>query len=390
MNTETCSVTNLRKTLIVATVASVLLAACAAAPLKPDGAAEVRNKLTQLQSDPNLGSRAPLAIKEADAAVSTAEQPQADKDLAAYRVYLADRKVETARAQAETRFAEDQRAALSAQRERARLNARTQEADAAKSQAATSRMAAANSEQEADAAKSQAATSRLAAASSEQEADAARSQATTSRMAAASSEQEADAAKSQAATARMAAANSEQEADAAKSQAATARMAAASSGQEADAARSQAATARMAAASSEQEAAELQRQINALQAKVTDRGLVLTLGDVLFETGRADLKAGAAGNLNKLVAFLTKYPERVVAIEGYTDSVGSEDYNQALSQRRADSVRSYLIRAGIESGRLTASGMGKDDPVAGNDSAIGRQQNRRVAVIINNSPTALR
>ena len=285
MNTEKCSVTNLRKTLIAATVASVLLAACAAAPLKPDGAAEARNKLTQLQSDSNLGSRAPLAIKEADAAVTAAEQPQADKDLAAHRVYLADRKVETARALAETRFAEDQRAALSAQREHARLDARTHEADAAKSQVATARMDAANSEQE---------------------------------------------------------------------------------------------------------AAELQRQIDALQAKPTDRGLVLTLGDVLFETGRADLKAGAAGNLSKLVAFLTKYPERVVAVEGYTDSVGSEDYNQALSQRRADSVRSYLVRAGIESGRISASGMGKNDPVASNDSASGRQQNRRVAVIINNPPIALR
>ena len=348
MKPVNCSVANLRKTLVAATVASVLLAACAVTPLKPDGAAEARDKLTQLQSDPNLGSRAPLAIKEADAAVSLAEQPQADKDLGAYRVYLADRKVATARALAETRLAEDQRAALSAQRERVRLDARTQEADAARNQAATARMAAAGSEQEADAARSQAAT------------------------------------------ARMAAAGSEQEADAARSQTATARMAAAGSEQEADAARSQAATARMAAASSQQEAAEMQRQIDALQAKVTDRGIVLTLGDVLFETGRADLKAGAAGNLNKLVAFLTKYPERVVAIEGYTDSVGSEDYNQALSQRRADSVRSYLVRAGIESGRLSASGMGKNDPVAGNDSAIGRQQNRRVAVIINNSPTALR
>jgi outer membrane protein OmpA-like peptidoglycan-associated protein len=299
MNTQNCSVTNLRKTLIAATVASVLLAACAAAPLKPDGAAEVRNRLTQLQSDPNLGSRAPLAMKEADVAVSTAELPQADKDLAAHRVYLADRKVETARAQAQTRFAEDQRGALSAQRERARLDSRTQEADVAKGQAATARMSAASSEQEA-------------------------------------------------------------------------------------------AAARMSAASSEQEAAELQRQIDALQAKVTDRGLVLTLGDVLFETGRADLKAGAAVNLGKLVAFLTKYPERVVAIEGYTDSVGSDGYNQALSQRRAESVRSYLVRAGIEPGRLSASGMGKNDPVADNDSAIGRQQNRRVAVIINDPPIALR
>jgi outer membrane protein OmpA-like peptidoglycan-associated protein len=358
-----------RKTLIAATVAAVLLAACAAAPLKPDGAVAVRSKLTELQADPNLASRAPLAIKEADAAVRAAEQPQADKELGVHRVYLADRKVEKARAQAETRFAEDQREALSARRESARLDARTREADAAKSQAATARMAAASSQQETDAARSQAATARMAAASSEQETDAARSQA---------------------ATARMAAASSQQETDAARSQAATARMAAASSQQETDAARSQAATARMAAASSEQEAAELQRQIGVLQAKVTDRGLIVTLGDVLFESGRADLREGSAGNLNKLVAFLDKYPDRVVAIEGYTDSVGSEDYNQVLSQRRADSVRSYLVRQGINSARLTASGMGKTDPVASNESANGRQQNRRVAVIINNSPTALR
>jgi outer membrane protein OmpA-like peptidoglycan-associated protein len=111
---------------------------------------------------------------------------------------------------------------------------------------------------------------------------------------------------------------------------------------------------------------------------------------VLFESGRADLKTGAPGNLNKLVFFLNKHPDRSVAIEGYTDSVGSEEYNQALSQRRADSVRSYLVRQGIGSGRLTASGMGMSDPVAGNDSAAGRQQNRRVEVIVSNPPAALR
>ena len=88
MKTANSSVANLRKTLVATTIASVLLAACAAAPLKPDGAAEARNELTQLQSDPNLGSRAPLAMKEADVAVSVAEQPQADRELGAYRVCL--------------------------------------------------------------------------------------------------------------------------------------------------------------------------------------------------------------------------------------------------------------------------------------------------------------
>jgi outer membrane protein OmpA-like peptidoglycan-associated protein len=296
-----------RKTLIGAAVASILLAACTTAPVKPDGAAEARVKLTQLQSDPNLASRAAAAIKDADAAVRTAEQPEADKEAAANRVYLADRKVDTARELAEARFAEDQRAGLTAERDRARLDARTREADAAKDQVAT-----------------------------------AQAENTAQRVAA----------------------------DQARNDAASA--------------------AQVAAASSEQQAAELQRQIDVLQAKPTDRGLVLTLGDVLFTSGRADLKPGAAGNLNKLVAFLDKYPDRSVTIQGYTDSVGSEDYNQRLSERRADSVKSYLAEQGISSIRLSALGKGRRDPVADNDSAAGRQQNRRVEVIISNQTTALR
>jgi outer membrane protein OmpA-like peptidoglycan-associated protein len=134
----------------------------------------------------------------------------------------------------------------------------------------------------------------------------------------------------------------------------------------------------------------LQRQIDELQAKDTDRGLVLTLGDVLFESGKADLKSGATGNLNKLIAFLNNYPSRTVMIEGHTDSVGGEDYNQGLSQRRADSVKSYLAGQGIDSGRLDASGHGESDPVADNESAAGRQQNRRVEVIISNPAIASR
>jgi outer membrane protein OmpA-like peptidoglycan-associated protein len=117
--------------------------------------------------------------------------------------------------------------------------------------------------------------------------------------------------------------------------------------------------------------------------------LVLTLGDVLFTSGRADLKPGAMGNLNELVNFLVKYPDRTVAIHGYTDSLGSEEYNQGLSERRANSVKAYLADRGIDSTRLSASGMGQSAPVAGNDSAAGRQQNRRVEVTISNPPAAL-
>jgi len=135
------------------------------------------------------------------------------------------------------------------------------------------------------------------------------------------------------------------------------------------------------------QAEELQRQIAELNAKTTERGLVVTLGDVLFETDKSDLKEGSIVNLAKLSAFLTQYPERTVTIEGHTDSVGSDDYNLSLSQRRANSVQQFLISQGIAANRLTAIGKGENFPVASNDSASGRQMNRRVEVIISNTKT---
>jgi OOP family OmpA-OmpF porin len=130
------------------------------------------------------------------------------------------------------------------------------------------------------------------------------------------------------------------------------------------------------------QAQQLQQELAALQAKQTDRGLVLTLGDVLFETGQADLRAGALRNLYPLVTFLQKNPERQVMIEGHTDSVGSDAYNLELSQRRADAVRDFLMQNGIRAAQITTHGYGKTSPVASNDTAAGRQQNRRVELII--------
>jgi len=127
---------------------------------------------------------------------------------------------------------------------------------------------------------------------------------------------------------------------------------------------------------------QLQQELAALQAKQTDRGLVLTLGDVLFETGKADLRPGALRNLYPLVTFLQKYPERRVVIEGHTDTVGSDAYNLDLSERRADAVRDFLLQNGGNPAQLTARGYGKASPVASNDTAAGRQHNRRVELII--------
>ena len=276
---------NLSKPLGTAAMLSLFLGACATAPLPPAGAADARTRLTGLQSDARLGNRAPAAMKDAEAAVQAAEQPVArkDADLGVHRVYIADRRVDIATARATTRYAEDQRAKLGDERDRARLEARTREADSARTEAEMAR-------------------------------------------------------------------------------------------NDADSARS--------------DAEEMRRQIEAMQAEATDRGLVLTLGDVLFATGRSEVKVGSASNLNKLVAFLNKYPERKVQIEGHTDNVGSENSNQDLSQRRADSVRSYLMQQGIGADRLVAAGKGESQPIADNASDSGRQQNRRVVAIIENPASA--
>jgi outer membrane protein OmpA-like peptidoglycan-associated protein len=118
-----------------------------------------------------------------------------------------------------------------------------------------------------------------------------------------------------------------------------------------------------------------------LQAKQTDRGLVLTLGDVLFDTGRATLKPGADRTIDRLAQALKDNPNTKVQIEGHTDSVGGDDYNLALSERRAEAVSDALRLRGVPSDRYEAKGLGKDFPVASNSTAEGRQQNRRVEII---------
>jgi outer membrane protein OmpA-like peptidoglycan-associated protein len=250
--------------------ASLLLTACATAPTAPVGADLARQKLAQLQADPQLATRAPVAMKEAEAAVAAAEQPRSAKDMqqGAHLVFIADRKVDIAQARAQARLWEDQREQLSEQREDARLDSRTLEADLA-----------------------------------------------------------------------------------------------------------------------HQETQDLKAQIAELNARETERGLVITLGDLLFETDRAELRAGTANNLDKLAAFLNRYPDRNVIIEGYTDNIGSDDYNFDLSQRRAESVRGYLMSQGIATDRMSASGKGEGSPVASNSDATGRQMNRRVEILIINTVT---
>lgn len=303
-------------------LSSLLIVGCAMSPAAPDGAAEVRSRLTALQNDSNLSGMARVELREAETAVRVAEQPLAAEDsiLGKHRVYMADRRVSIAEARASTRFTEEQRARLGEERDQARLQARTREADKAQVEAEMARS-------EAALARSETAMARAAATDAREETARARSAATAAQ-------------------------------SAEKATSATAAL----------------------------EAAAYQRQIDALQAETTERGLVLTLGDVLFATDSAELQSGANRNLDRLVNFLGEYPERQVLIEGHTDNVGNADYNRGLSQRRAEAVRSYLSQQGIALRTLAASGIGMDRPVAGNDTASGRQQNRRVEIIIENPP----
>lgn len=131
--------------------------------------------------------------------------------------------------------------------------------------------------------------------------------------------------------------------------------------------------------------AQQQEQLKELNAKKTDRGMVITLGDVLFRTGKSQLESGGMHNVQKLADFLKQSAKTRVLIEGYTDSTGSADFNQTLSEHRANAVRMALTDMGIGNDRISTRGYGEKYPVAGNDTAANRQLNRRVEIILSDA-----
>jgi len=290
---------------ITVAVGALLLVACQSPPLKSPATDSARAELNQLEADPNLANRAPVAVKDAETAVQAAEAPQTDPAIKEHLAYLAVNKVKEAHALAAARYNDDQLKAASSQRDQIQLAARTQEADQAKQQASVAEGQTAAAEQQVVAANQQ------AGISSQQAADA---------------------------TTR---------------------------------------------------ANDLASELAALHAQKTDRGTVFTLSDVVFATGRADLKPGAMADFDRVADALNKQPDRHITIEGHTDSVGSDDFNMGLSQRRADAVKAYLVGRGVSADRISAVGKGKGFPVTSNSTAAGRQKNRRVEVIIENAPVAV-
>jgi outer membrane protein OmpA-like peptidoglycan-associated protein len=143
--------------------------------------------------------------------------------------------------------------------------------------------------------------------------------------------------------------------------------------------------AQQSAASAKDRAQSLEQELAQMRAKKTDRGMVLTLGDVLFDTGKSTLKPGAFATIGRLATVLKEDSNRKVVIEGHTDSVGSDEFNQQLSEARANAVRTALVERGVGDSQITAVGKGESFPVATNDNAAGRQQNRRVELVFNDN-----
>ena len=390
----------------------LMLSACGSREVKNPDALRVQGDLVALQADRNLATQSPMSMQEAEKAVQIALMPERDKTLSAHRVYLADRKVQTARSLAQAQYAIEHRKVLSQESNEIRLDARTREANAAKRQANAATLEALAATNQANAARDQASTAMNEASVAKSEAEAqamaagnARNDAEMARTETQSAKSDAEMARTETQSAKSDADMARTETQSAKSDADMARTETQSAKSDADMARIDAELAKNAANAANNEAAiakgetnaaldaadaamrkneSLMRQLADLQAKSTERGIQMTLGDVLFSTGQADLKAGSAAKLDQLVKALASAPDRHILIEGFTDNVGSDTANMTLSQNRANTVSKYLSSHGVPAARISAAGKGEALPVAGNENAAGRQLNRRVEVTIEN------
>lgn len=179
------------------------------------------------------------------------------------------------------------------------------------------------------------------------------------------------------------------EADRAKMEADRARMDANAAQASAEDAQRKAMSAEAQTREAQARAAQLEAQMADLQAQKTERGMVITIGDVLFDTDQARLKPDGVANVKKLADVLTQNPNRTVLIEGFTDSTGTAAHNQELSERRAGSVAAALTGMGVAANRIAMKGYGPAFPVASNDAPASRQLNRRVEIVLSNEGMAI-
>jgi len=305
----------------------------------------------EAKANPNVEAYAPVQLQEAGKALQEAEKAEKaeETDNMLQLGYLAERKTQFAVTTTEGKVAERDIDKLNVEKARMIAMKQTLEAERARGETERSKMEAGKAAREAEIAKREAERAKIETERLKMEAGKALTEAEQARAAAAVEAAQAAQAKLEAEQARLAA-----QAEAEK------------------------------AARAKADADQLMKELSELKAQQTERGIVLTIGDVLFATGKANLSPNANKSVAKLAEFLKKYPTRNVLIEGHTDSVGSDDFNLALSQQRANSVRARLVADAVDAARITTVGYGKKYPVASNDTKAGKAQNRRVDLIILN------
>ena len=302
----------------------------------------------QAKANPNVETYAPKELAEAGKVVQAAEQTKDFKEMEQLG-YLGEKKSQTAMTIGEGKVLEKEVEGLSKEETDVLMRKRLLEAQLARTQA--------------EARARQAEQAKIGAARD-----------------AAAAERERREAEAKARDAEQ----SKREAEAKAREAEQARLQSRADAEKAEMARKEAEAKAREAEQSKAEIDQLLKDLADLQGRMTERGIVLTMGDVLFAFGKADLSAGAVRNLDKLSGFLEKHPDRNLLIEGHTDSIGSDEFNRVLSKKRADAVKEALVGKGVDSDRIVTEGYGKQFPVASNDTESGRQMNRRVEVVILN------
>ena len=262
--------------------------------------------------------------------------------------------------------------------EEARLMAVKQKAEDDAQAAAAAREAKARADADAEAKR------RADAEAARAQAEQARIQAEQARAQAEQAKAEAERMKQEAVAAAQEAARQKEAAEKAKAEAVAQQQVLSAETDKARAAAAQSESLRQQAEKEKQELrARLLQQLNSILAtRDSARGLIANMSDVLFRSGSFELLPGARERLAKVSGIVLAYPSLHVAVEGHTDSVGSDEYNQELSEHRAQSVRDYFVQQGIPANAIEARGFGKSEPIASNDTAEGRQQNRRVELVL--------
>lgn len=348
-------------------ISAFLLAGCASAPEKNAALARARSAYEQARANPEIAKIAPVSMHEASQALKKAEQAK-DSDEIEHLAYIAERRSRIAVAEAEQKIAQKAEEELIRQKESIVREAREFESRASEDITVAKAQEADRLKQEAEAKLREIQMAKVEAESLAVQAEKARQEAE-------SKASELEQAREKARAKALEADHARKEADAKARELEMAKKAA-------EAKRLEAESARAKAEKAVDAPKQLENELLALKARQEDRGVVLTLGYILFETKKAELMSGAMRTIDTLAEFLKKNPKRNVLVEGFTDSSGSEAFNLELSQMRADAVRNALTEKGIAAERITAKGYGIQFPVAGNETEAGRQQNRRVEIII--------